>query len=61
MGSTEKKRAREQSAAARRERAVKKRTEKSAVPSGTGEALGTVRVGMPAQIPEAELPADRGA
>jgi hypothetical protein len=58
MGSTERKRAREQNAAARRERAVKKRTEKSAVPSG---ASGTVRVEMPEQIPEAALPAERDA
>jgi hypothetical protein len=57
MGSTQKKRAREQSAGARRERAVTKRAEKSAAPS---EAPGTVCVKLPAQIPEAALPAGRG-
>jgi hypothetical protein len=49
MGSSEKKRAREQSAAARRDRAAKKRTEKSAVTRGAmssrrGEAAGTEEV-----------------
>ena len=60
MSSTEKKRAREQSAAARRERAVTKRAEKSAVPSEEGGASGTGRVEVPVQAPEAALPADRG-
>lgn len=46
MGSSEKKRAREQSAAVRRDRAVKKRAEKSSAPSGIGEASGPVRVEM---------------
>ena len=44
MSSTKKKQAREQNAAARRERAVRKRGEKATVPS---EAGGTVRVEMP--------------
>jgi hypothetical protein len=52
MGSTRKKKSREQSAAARRERAAEKRAEKSSVHSGDA---GTVRVEMPAQIPEAAL------
>jgi hypothetical protein len=49
MGSSEKKRAREQSAAARRDRVVKKRTEKSAATRGAtsgaaGEAAATGKV-----------------
>jgi hypothetical protein len=59
MGSSEKKRAREQSAAARRERAVKRRMEKSAVPSGADGSSWTVRVGIPAQIPDAAPPGQK--
>jgi hypothetical protein len=49
MGTSEKKRAREQNAAARRERAVKKRTEKSAVTRGamSGSSTGAIGTGTP--------------
>jgi hypothetical protein len=59
MGSSEKKRAREQNAAARRERVVKRRTEKSAAPGGADGSAWTVRVGIPAQIPEAAPPGQK--
>jgi hypothetical protein len=61
MGSSEKKRAREQNAAARRERVVKRRTEKSSAPLGIDGSTGTVRVEIPAQIPEAAPPGQKGS
>jgi hypothetical protein len=58
MASSQKKREREQNAAARRERAEKRRSEKSLVCNGTSSTVGA---GMPVQTSEAALPVDPAA
>lgn len=58
MASSEKKRAREQNAAARRDRALQKRTEKTAVPSADSSA---VQIGIAAQFAKVDHPADSDA
>jgi hypothetical protein len=61
MASSEKKRARERNAAARRDRVAQKRIEKSEVPSGTSDSPWTVREETPEQSPEAARPEGREA
>jgi hypothetical protein len=58
MANTEKKRAREQNAAARRDRVAQKRIEKAAVSGGPGESYWEERVETPEPTEEAARPAD---
>ena len=59
MSSSQKKRVREQSAAARRDRAAKKRADKSAASNKAIGPLEGVHVRVPAQIPAEALTLER--